>query len=166
MCEGGCGNGFCAGSNNCTCNAGWRGVRCDVGEMIVCFLYSMPAICSTPCVNGICTAPNTCTCNEHWGGNLCDQCADGWTADDCGTGMVPMILASTHVSAICREGCDHGTCSTPGDCDCNSHWTGARCNMCAIGYSGSDCNTGLIDALQMILKSSHLQRGMQERRLQ
>jgi hypothetical protein len=70
---------------------------------------------------------------------------------------------STHISAICREGCDHGTCSTPGECDCNSHWTGARCNMCAIGFSGSDCNTGLIDDPCLIIKYSHLQRRMQER---
>jgi hypothetical protein len=90
VCTQGCDNGVCSGSNVCACNAGWSGARCDIGlatYLQLSVIESREAVCLHSCVHGTCTTPNTCTCDARWGGNLCDECAEGWTADNCTSGL-------------------------------------------------------------------------------
>jgi hypothetical protein len=35
---------------------------------------------------------------------------------------------SDHYAAFCAEGCVNGTCSVPGDCNCNAGWSGSLCS--------------------------------------
>ena len=39
----------------------------------------------------------------------------------------------------CRPGCQHGSCSVPGECTCDPNWTGALCNSCVAGFAGPNC---------------------------
>lgn len=56
--------------------------------------------------------------------------AVGWTGFNC-------------LTPICSASCVHGSCKLPGECNCDAHWTHANCDICEMGWSGVDCNTGL-----------------------
>ena len=38
-------------------------------------------------------------------------------------------------SAICSQGCFHGSCTSPGYCSCDSGWTGTACNEGTLAFS-------------------------------
>ena len=52
-------------------------------------------------------------------------------------------LTVNSLSAICKGGCDHGSCLTPGTCVCDTHWAGDLCNICAPGWSDLYCETAV-----------------------
>ena len=48
----------------------------------------------------------------------------------------------TFLSAVCREGCVHGTCKEPGECTCHPGWTGEDCSECV---PLPDCQNGFCE---------------------
>jgi hypothetical protein len=81
------------------------------------------------CVWGTCHKPNQyCDCeNSKITGRTCDKCISGWTGIKCTT-------------PVCSQGCQHGTCVAPDNCQCSGHFTGSSCSQCTSGWSGSECN--------------------------
>lgn len=96
---------------NCTCDDGWMDARC------------VEPLCNPrTCVHGTCVAANaslatrvvvasgrdTCVCDDptQWVGPACD-------------------------TPVCAAACsaDHGGCSEPGGCDCESGWGGPTCGI-------------------------------------
>jgi hypothetical protein len=50
-----------------------------------------------------------------------------------------IIGALFHTKAVCRAGCDQGTClNAPGTCTCNSGWTSGASGLCDIGMTFLD----------------------------
>ena len=49
--------------------------------------------------NSYVQVPDTCTCRGGWTGANCTECTPG-------------------------EGCKHGSCTKPGECNCNENFTG------------------------------------------
>nr|XP_023668679.1 protein jagged-2-like isoform X1 [Paramormyrops kingsleyae] len=60
--------------------------------------------------------------DDYFGHYVCDQfgntgCLEGWMGPEC-------------LIAICKQGCNHGTCKVPGECRCNYGWQGPFCDEC------------------------------------
>ncbi len=53
--------------------------------------------------------------------------------------QVVVVWNSSFSSLFCHS----GICNAPGECECRSHWVGDTCSMCALGWSGTDCNTAI-----------------------
>jgi hypothetical protein len=58
--------------------------------------------------------------------------------------------------AICKEGCQNGTCvNAPGTCKCKGHFGGEICDRCEDGWQGDFCDTGylnlLLDSLSFLI---------------
>ena len=46
--------------------------------------------------------------------------------------------------AICKPGCDRGSCFLPGECNCDGNFSGELCNECAAGWTSADCTQGAL----------------------
>ena len=87
------------------------------------------AVCDPVCQNGgNCTEPDTCVC------------AVGYTGDRCQTRMFLYLFFTKHfdifmlniILAVCDPVCENGgNCTEPDTC------------MCAVGYTGDGCLTGI-----------------------
>ncbi len=52
-----------------------------------------------------------------------------------------LLLPLTH-PAICKPGCQRGSCFVPGECICAPGFTGELCDECSEGWAGDDCSQG------------------------
>lgn len=61
------------------------------------------------------------------------RCRQGWTGTNCN-------------ECVVREGCQHGTCNEPFECNCDEFWGGNDCeiNLNACGDSPNPCQNGAI----------------------
>ena len=51
-----------------------------------------------------------------------------------------IIGISLHYIAHCLQGCQHGDCTDPNTCTCQSGWTGDSCNIGMISFNYIDYN--------------------------
>lgn len=70
------------------------------------------------------------------------ECSDGF--EDAGCTVCNSSTFGPTCSFPCPGDCGHGVCSNsalPGDtgCTCDTEWQGDRCDECAAGYYGSNC---------------------------
>lgn len=83
----------------------------------------------TPCIQNDIPCPWPCIhgqCNRMVGECACET---GWTGSACNT-------------PICISDCNnHGTCVSPGTCECNEHWATPLCSSCVTGWTGIACDT-------------------------
>ena len=142
--------GGCTVPGTCVCNGGWSGPLCN---QIICAAGCSPdnGGCTTPVLQLLCCMhrmawlsfnpplhQGTCVCNDP----------TRWTGAYCTT-------------PIC-QGCQYGTCTSPGSCACTSGYTGALCDtpvcatpcahgacirpnvcQCYPGWSAADCSTAI-----------------------
>ena len=59
------------------------------------------------------------------------------------------ILKPLFAIAVCKDGCIHGTCQSPGECSCEVGWTGNHCDQC-IPMAG--CQNGGCDGSPLACK--------------
>ncbi|XP_058796227.1 neurogenic locus protein delta isoform X2 [Phymastichus coffea] len=128
----------CSPTGERVCLSGWKGDYCASPHCL--------AGCDEQ--HGHCSRPNECTCHNGWTGEFCDQCER-------------------------YPGCLHGSCQKPWECLCDEGWGGLFCNQdlnfctnhkpcrnggtcfntgegsytcsCAPGFTGTDCETPLLD---------------------
>ncbi|XP_031786887.1 neurogenic locus protein delta [Nasonia vitripennis] len=128
----------CSPTGEIVCLSGWKGDYCDIPHCL--------AGCDEQ--HGHCSRPNECTCHNGWTGPFCDQC-------------------------VRYPGCLHGSCQKPWECLCDEGWGGLFCNQdlnfctnhkpcrnggtcfntgqgsytcaCAAGFTGTDCETPILD---------------------
>ena len=135
------GNGKCATTDSCTCNAGFTGQHCERAE-IRCngILASDGSVCGGL---GKCTNKDTCVCNDGSVGVSCFKSCFGVNATN---------------PAVCNG---HGECKSVNVCNCKSGYKGTACETpvcnnncngqgvcngpntckCNVGYSGNLCET-------------------------
>ena len=94
---------------NCSCAEGWEGARC-----------AEPLCSARTCIHGTCDLRNvTGPDGKTYVIGVC-ECTDPqlWNGSSCNT-------------PVCSAGCSplHGSCSAPGQCNCNDGWGGARCTV-------------------------------------
>ncbi|CAL4137595.1 unnamed protein product, partial [Meganyctiphanes norvegica] len=125
VCSGGCGNGQCTGTGQCTCSTGWTGQSCG------------SAVCSGGCGNGQCASPGRCTCSPGWTGTTCRNpvcsggcghgqcsrpnqctCNQGYKGPNCGSATCLVMACPTN--AYCQEGSGNSAAS----CFCNDGYRG------------------------------------------
>jgi hypothetical protein len=92
------------------------------------------AICASNCLasRAWCDVPGGCECNDQWNGTLCDQCATGFSHNECLTRLCDSSytffwLTNNH-AASCSSGC-LGDCNLPGECYCPFGYHGEFCNI-------------------------------------
>ncbi|KAL7291379.1 hypothetical protein TKK_0014973 [Trichogramma kaykai] len=128
----------CSSAGQRVCLSGWKGDYCATPQCL--------AGCDEQ--HGYCSRPNECLCHNGWTGPFCDQC-------------------------VRYPGCSHGSCQKPWECLCDEGWGGLFCNQdlnyctnhkpchnggtcfntgqgsytcaCAPGFTGTDCETPLLD---------------------
>ncbi|XP_043490270.1 neurogenic locus protein delta-like [Polistes fuscatus] len=128
----------CSPTGERVCLSGWKGDYCATPR------------CLPGCdeQHGHCSQPNECNCHSGWEGAFCDQC-------------------------VRYPECLHGSCQKPWECLCDEGWGGLFCNQdlnyctnhkpcmnggtcfntgqgsytcsCAPGFTGTDCQTPLLD---------------------
>ncbi|EFC39096.1 predicted protein [Naegleria gruberi] len=110
------GNGNCTSKNNCECNDGFSGNKCQT-ETVKCYgvVDTDPTVCSG---HGNCSSKNNCLCDSGYSGNKC-QTFDGTSSISC------YGIDSTD-SSVCNY---NGNCTATNNCVCNQ------------GYSGNQCQT-------------------------
>lgn len=131
------GNGACS-NNKCTCNSGWNGNNCQT--------KSSDPQPEDPTCSPLCNTANGGFCNE--GGSSPDYCTcnSGWDATSgCNIATCNGIKAGE--SGVCSN---HGTCSGPNTCVCDSGYSGTFCEQknqpecspsCNVA-NGGKCNKG------------------------
>jgi len=147
-----CNNHGIFDSGFCFCRVGWAGKECtecapgyelvngNCKRKISNLCYEDSCGCS-PQSSQICiplgtcsdtTGAIVCTCQKPYTGPTCNQCDDGYemTSNGCTkkSGQCPICI---------RGACDPSV----GRCVCPDHFSGRTCDECALGWSGSDCNT-------------------------
>jgi len=114
-----------AGGYHCSCAEGWAPPDCAA------------AVCSpVNCVHGVCV-PATHDLTMPRAANWSQRSGPGEAALHGDDGQTPLVcvcnagwMPPSCDRPVCREGCDpeHGTCTAPGHCDCDSGWRGVLCN--------------------------------------
>ena len=114
-----------AGGYHCSCAEGWAPPDCAA------------AVCSpVNCVHGVCV-PATHDLTMPRAANWSQRSGAGEAALHGDDGQTPLVcvcnagwMPPSCDRPVCREGCDpeHGTCTAPGHCDCDSGWRGVLCN--------------------------------------
>ena len=145
-CSPACVNGECTAPNVCTCSAHSSGPTCAICDSGYTGADCMIPICPDGCIHGTCTAPSTCVCHPRWTGTSCDSCASGWSTPAllCTIGK-PVILLSlnqsahTFLLAACQNGCLNGGCNFPGECYCNTGYSGPTCASDTIASGIATC---------------------------
>ena len=102
-----CINGNCVAPNHCACEIGWEGIQCDS-------CITLPG-----CQNGHCqNEPFECICDEteKWTGDHCDERKKFQNYNIYSYICLPLQKICFCFSAICKTGCEHGTCKNPGEC--------------------------------------------------
>jgi hypothetical protein len=151
VCSDACIHGSCEAPETCVCDRGWGGPLCTL-----CPADNVCAARGSEChkvtqsrlsalLEGAIIVGNTFQHNRTLSGHFDDayicQCLPGYT----GNGMV--------CEAQCPQGCVHGTCTTPGVCECDiskvlpgqAAWTGLNCTECVQGahpcHANSTCSS-------------------------
>jgi hypothetical protein len=107
------------------------------------------------CGHGACVAAGgapQCVCEPGYTGAACNVCALGAHADSRGL-CVPDRLCGEHGDNICGA---HGVCNDERGvvaCDCDRGYAGARCELCASGYTKDDHS----DCLQVYVVAGTVQ---------
>ena len=103
-----CVHGNCVAPNHCACEIGWEGIQCDS-------CITLPG-----CQNGHCqNEPFECICDEteKWTGDHCDERKKFQNYNIYSyIPALPQQKICFCFSAICKTGCEHGTCKNPGEC--------------------------------------------------
>eukprot|EP00760_Papus_ankaliazontas_P014213 PhM_4_TR15979/c0_g1_i2/m.97928 len=130
-----CRNGIVNSTNQCQCNAGWDGSKCDTYKQ--CASHGVVYPSSDVPIGG-------CKCNGQWRGLQCDmcRCLNGGTCDDDGTCKCFGAWGGNDCS-VCNSNCQsHGRCPIPWSADqypekpCNAIFCpvyaelGTVCEMC------------------------------------
>ncbi|XP_002168146.1 neurogenic locus notch homolog protein 3 [Hydra vulgaris] len=98
-CEPSCVNGICTNNNTCTCDVGYKGLRCNEIEVI--------GSCDPECgIYGSCLSNDTCLCEDGWEGYKCDK---------------KLVCAKECVHGTCIN-------KQKNTCICEVGWSGFLCN--------------------------------------
>jgi hypothetical protein len=101
------------------------------------FLSCGTEVCSAREVCVETSSGASCVCADGFVGEGCSACASGYRADGPNQCVLIPINCQSKPS-VCGL---HGTCVSPtsGDsCDCDEHYTGRLCELCASGYQDND----------------------------
>lgn len=85
------------------------------------------------CSHGTCTDvfEGNCVCDGSWQGDACDQCPTDHYGDLC-------LPCPQFDGKVCNG---HGTCTNNGGCDCESDYTGSRCEISCPSCNHGTCTT-------------------------
>ena len=87
------------------------------------------AVCDTGfCMNGgTCARHNFCLCPDGWSGIRCNMRESHYLEI---LGIIPYMIQyecyDKH-TAVCNSTCQHGRCTGPNTCTCDSGWEGSLC---------------------------------------
>ncbi len=133
----------------CTCDAGYAGDRCEQcalfyhwnwdGSNLVCVLdeHCQANSCAG---HGTCSDDGgmvVCDCDMEYSGEFCESCAAGYQDNDLNSTCEPDCNTS---GLNCGS---HGTCddsSGTTQCNCQTGYAGALCEVCDTGYQDNDIN--------------------------
>jgi hypothetical protein len=165
------GNGACSKPDNCTCNIGNTGQRCELldngntdGHVANCTVQWTGDNCTVPICfglnasnplvcngNGTCNYPDNCTCISGLTGLECEKYINSEVNPEfivnCTTGWtgtncsIPVCFGLNASNPLVCSG--NGTCNRPDNCTCISGIEGAECDQITdgIGVVVANCTT-------------------------
>jgi len=143
----GCGGterGTCISTDNCQCNPGYSGNRC---QYYVCYGVSSSSgsVCSG---RGSCTGADTCSCNSGYTGNNCQYYTCYGTASNdnpcSGNGVCTGVNTCSCDTGYTGDRCQYFTCNSISSSSvsvCSGHGNCFNVNQCQceVGYGGQWC---------------------------
>ena len=153
VCSISCSQGNCTAPDTCTCESGWDGPTCSSpgGQQFACgaivagfqvgkiqvHVWGKPLQVEAVSCRKIHLHQATARCAIQ-----CQHMCIALPSTHC----TRTPFCTTPCAAVCSPSCDHGNCTAPGTCTCESGWEGAvcdslggqqsACEACACGWAG------------------------------
>ncbi|CAL4067050.1 unnamed protein product, partial [Meganyctiphanes norvegica] len=129
QCRSGCVRGQCVAPDQCTCDTGFKGQRCD---MPTC--ENLGCQDNQECIEGGRDTPVICKCKSGYklhGPRCIEECPGGCGRGHC-TGPDQCNCPRGYTGASCETpdcpgGCGSGWCTEPERCNCPQGYTGPSC---------------------------------------